>query len=306
MGKVIITTAITGSIHTPSMTPYLPITPDQIADEAVKAHEAGAAMAHIHVRVPETGKPITDLNLFREVVTKVKKRCNIVLCLTTGGGLGMTIEERLLQVPELKPELASFNMGPILIGLFPLIEKYKPFKYDWEITYLENTYDYVFPNTFKSLETYIRIMNENGTKPECEVYEMGHINLIRWLIDRGGMKGKPYIQFVLGMMGPMDASVKNLVLLYEDARSKIGDFNWSVGAAGKDQMPMVTTSMIMGGNVRVGLEDAMYIERGKLATSNAEQASKVVRIAHELGLEVASSDEAREILGLKGIDKVNF
>ncbi len=306
MSKVIITAAITGSIHTPAMSDYLPITPDQIAEHAVEAWEAGAAIAHIHVRNPETGQPISDLNLFREVCSKIKKRCNIILCPTTGGGLGMTTEERVSQVPVLKPELASLNMGSLSIGIFKLAERYDKFKFPWEPEYIKFTYDYCFPNTFKTLEVFSKAMLDAGTKPECEIYEVGMINHVAWLVERGLIKRPPHMQFVLGLFGGMPATAQNLVFLYDTAKRQLNDFTWSVAAAGRDQIRIGAMAMAMGGHVRVGLEDSLYAGKGIMAKSSAEQVEMVVRMANVLSIDVATPDEAREMLGLKGLDKVNY
>ncbi len=306
MDKVIVTAAITGSIHVPSMSPYLPITPQQIADEAVRVYEAGGAVAHIHVRNPETGQPSSDMELFREVVTKVKSKCNIVLCLSTGGGVGMTTAERVKAVTTFKPELASFNFGSINFGLFPIAEAVREFKFPWEKAYLESTWDFIFPNTFKTLREFSQAFTENETKPELEIYDAGMINNVAVMLQRGHLKKPVYLQFVLGILGGMPASPNNLLFLYNSARETIGDFVWSVCAAGRHQLPICTMSLVMGGNVRVGMEDSLYAGKGVLAKSNADQVEKIVRIARELGLEPATPDEARQILGLKGLDKVNW
>lgn len=305
--KVIVTAAITGAIHTPSMSPYLPITPKQIADEAVRAYEAGAAVAHIHVRDPETGRPKSDMELFRQVVTDVKRRCNIVLCLTTGGGLGMTPEQRVAVVPTFKPELGSFNFGSMNFALFPVVSSGRyEFKFDWESQYLAGTEDVIFPNTFKTMREFCAHFKTNDTKPELEVYDLGQVNNVAFMIEQGHLQRPPYIQFVLGILGGAAATVDNLQFLYRTAREYIGDFHWSVCAAGRHQMTMCTQALMMGGNVRVGLEDNLYLERGVMAKSNAEQVEKIIRIARELGREPATPDEARQILGLKGLDKVNY
>ncbi len=306
MDKVIVTAAITGSIHVPSMSPYLPITPQQIADEAVRVYEAGGAVAHIHVRNPETGQPSSDMELFREVVTKVKSKCNMVLCLSTGGGVGMTTAERVKAVTTFKPELASFNFGSINFGLFPIAEAVREFKFPWEKAYLESTWDFIFPNTFKTLREFSQAFTENETKPELEIYDAGMINNVAVMLQRGHLKKPVYLQFVLGILGGMPASPNNLLFLYNSARETIGDFVWSVCAAGRHQLPICTMSLVMGGNVRVGMEDSLYAGKGVLAKSNADQVEKIVRIARELGLEPATPDEARQILGLKGLDKVNW
>lgn len=307
MSKVIITAAITGAIHTPTMTPYLPITPAQIADEAYRAYNAGAAVAHIHVRDPETGQPSSRLELFREVATKVKSRCNIVLCFTTGGGLTMSTRERVAVVPELQPELASFNTGSLNFGLFHLVSRYEKFKYEWEKNYLQMTEDYIFPNTFKTMREFCAVMKEYGTKPELEVYDSGMINNIAYLVNAGILTKPLYIQFVLGILGGIPATVRSLSFLYESTKEALGDnFAWSVCAAGRTQLAMGATALAMGGNVRVGLEDSLYAGKGQLAKSNAEQVEKVVQIAKALSIEPATPDEARQILGLKGLDKVNY
>ena len=306
MAKAIITAAITGSIHTPSMSPYLPITPKQIADEAVRAYEAGAAVAHVHARNPETGQPTSNVELMTEIVTSIKSRCNVVVCVTTGGGLGMTVEERLKPIPALKPELASCNFGSINFNISRGLDAVDTFKYDWEAKFLEGTKDMIFPNTFKSLEQYLKTFTENGTKPEIEIYDTGMIYNLAHMIQTGHVKKPVYLQFVLGILGSIMPSPGNLIFLYNTAREAIGDFTWSVCAAGRFQMPMCTISLIMGGNARVGMEDSLYAGKGVIAKSNAEQVEKIIRIARELSVETATPDEAREILGLKGLDKVTF
>jgi uncharacterized protein (DUF849 family) len=305
-GKTIITAAITGSIHTPTMSEYLPITPQEIADDSVRAYEAGAAVCHIHVRNPETGQPIPDINLFKEAITRIKSRCNMVICITTGGGLGMTAEQRLTPVTAFKPELASFNAGSVNFALFHALDRYKNFKYDWESKYLAMTDDFIFPNTFKSMKDFSRIFNENDTKPEFEVYDSGMVNNISFLIERGYIKKPVYIQFVMGVLGGITPSPENLLFLVDYAKKLIGDFEFSVCVAGRAQFPICTQSLLIGGNVRVGLEDNLYLEKGVMAKSNAEHVAKIARIAKELGIEPATPDEARKILGLKGMDKVTF
>ena len=304
--KAVITAAITGSIHTPAMSPYLPITPKQIADEAVAASEAGAAVAHIHVRDPQTGRPIPDVNLIKEVVTSIKSRCNMIVCITTGGGLGMTAEQRLIPVSTFKPELASFNAGSLNFALFHALDKYKKFKFDWEPQYLAMTEDFIFPNTFKSMREFTTIFSEQGTKPEFEVYDSGMINNVAFLIERGYVKKPVYIQYVMGILGGITASPENLMFLVDYTKRLIGDFEFSVCVAGRAQFPTCTQSLLLGGNCRVGLEDNLYLEKGMMAKSNAEQVAKIVRIARELGIDPATPDETRQILGLKGIGKVNF
>jgi uncharacterized protein (DUF849 family) len=306
VAKVIVTAAINGSVHTPSMSPYLPITPQQIADEAVRVYEAGGAIAHVHVRNPADGMPVSDTELFREVASKVKSRCNIILCFTTGGTPEMSATERAKVVSALKPELASFNAGSLNFGIFPIAEGIENFKYDWEKPFLEGSENGIFPNTFKTLREYSQLFAENETKPELEVYDAGMINNLAFLIQRGYIKRPLHLQFVLGILGGMPASPNSLVFLYNSAREAIGAFTWSVCAAGRHQFPMCTVSMIMGGHARVGMEDNLYLSKGVLAKSNAEQVEKIIRIAREFGNEPATPDEAREILQLKGQDKVNF
>ena len=304
--KAVITAAITGSIHTPSMSKYLPITPKQIADDAVRAYEAGAAVCHIHARDPETGRPAPDINLIKEIITSIKSRCNIVVCITTGGGLGMTAEQRLIPISTFKPELGSFNAGSVNFALFHALDRYKDFKFDWEKQYLGFTEDFIFPNTFKSMREYCAIFAEHGTKPEFEIYDSGMVNNIAFMIEAGYVKKPVYIQFVMGVLGGITPSSENLLFMVEYANKLIGDFEFSVCVAGRAQFPICTQSLLIGGNCRVGLEDNLYLDRGKMAKSNAEQVAKMVRMARELGIEPATPDEARQILGLKGIDKVNY
>ncbi len=302
MAKTIITAAITGAIHTPSMSPYLPITPQQIADHAVGAWEAGAAVVHIHARDPKTGQPSSDMNVFGEILELIRSRCDVVVCATTGAGLGMTPQERLKVVPAHMPELGSFNAGSINFGLFDIPGRMniKEWKYDWELPYLEMTKDFVFMNTFKSLEEFPRVFAQYGTKPEAEVYDSGMINNLAYLVNRGLLQKPVYMQFVLGIMGALPASVENLLFLLETARRTFGqDFVWSVCAAGRFQMPLCTAGLVLGGNVRVGMEDSLWLEKGVPAKTSAEQVTKIARIARELSIEIASPTEARQILGLR-------
>ncbi len=306
MDTAIITAAITGGIHTPSMSPYLPITPKQIVDDSIRAWEAGAAVVHIHVRDPETAQPSSDPRLFGEVVSQIKNRSDLVVCITTGGGLGQTTEERLAAVKAYSPELASLNAGSLNFALFHALDTYKEFKYDWEHAYLQMTEDFIFPNTFKTLREFIQHFRKEGTKPEFEVYDVAMINNIAFLIDRGYVETPVYIQFVMGILGGIQATMNNLQFLYNSAKDSLGDFRWSVCAAGKHQFKMCTGALLMGGNARVGLEDNLFLEKGLKAKSNAEQVEKIVRIARELGVEPATPEEARQLLNLKGLDKVNF
>ncbi len=306
MEKRIITAAITGSIHTPTMSPYLPITPEQIIDEILAVHEAGGTVCHVHVRDPKTGQPVTDLDIFREIASTVKTKCDIILCLTTGGGLGMSAEERVQTVATLSPELASFNAGSVNFALFQAMEKWKDWKYEWEQKYLRMTEDFVFTNTFKTLREFCEFFDNNNTKPELEVYDSGMINNIANLIARGLLKKPVYVQFVMGVLGGITPSCENLMFLVDYAKRLIGDFEFSVCVAGRAQFPICTQSLLIGGHVRVGLEDNLYLEKGVMAKSNAEQVEKIIRIAKELGIEPATPDEARQILGLKGLNKVNY
>jgi uncharacterized protein (DUF849 family) len=304
--KAVITAAITGSIHTPTMSPYLPITPQQIADEAVRAYEAGAAVCHVHARNPETGMPVADTNLMQQIITSIKSRCDIVVCITTGGGMGMTVEQRVAPVTLFKPELASFNAGSVNFALFPVIPRYKEWKFEWEKMYLGMSEDFIFPNTFKTMREYCGFFGQNGTKPEFEIYDSGMVNNVAYLIQAGHVKKPVYIQFVMGVLGGITPGSKNLLFLVDYARELIGDFEFSVCVAGRAQFPLCTQSLLIGGNCRVGLEDNLFLDKGQMAKSNGEQVAKMVRIARELGIEPATPEEARKILGLKGITQVNY
>ena len=304
--KKVITAALTGAIHTPSMSPHLPITPEQLIDEAVAAHAAGAAVVHLHVRNPENGMPNADQDLFRQIAVDVKKQCDVVLCTTTGGALGEPVEKRVKVASTLKPELASLNAGSLNFALFHVLDKMKDWKYDWEKQYLGFTEDFIFPNTFKTMREFLEIFNQVETKPEFEIYDVGMINNLAYAIQSGWIKKPVYLQFVMGILGGIPATPQNLMFLYETAQKAIGDFEFSVCAAGKNQFYMGTQSFLLGGHARVGLEDNLYIGKGQLAKSNAEQVEKIVRIARELDCEPATPEEARQILGLKGLDKVNF
>lgn len=306
MTKRIFTAALTGAIHTPSMSPYLPITPEQLVQEAVRVYEAGAAVAHLHVRDPETGMPNADQELYREIAQEVKRRCNIVLCFTSGGKLGEPVENRVRAASNLKPELASLNAGSLNFALFHIKDNVAEFQHAWEKPYLEMTEDYIFPNTFKTMRQYLEIMYANGAKPEFEVYDVGMINNLAFLLQRGMARPPVYLQFVMGILGGIPATFEHLVHLLDTARKQIGDFQFSVCAAGRQQIPMCTASLLLGGHARVGLEDNLYLEKGVLAKSSAEQVAKIIRIARELGIEPATPDEARQILGLQGLDRVNF
>lgn len=305
-GKAFITAAVTGAIHVPTMSEYLPITPDEIVEDAVKAHEAGAAVVHIHARDPKTGQPSPDLKLYREIVEKIKARTNLVICLTTGAALGMDLESRVAVVPEFKPEIASFNFGSLNFALYPLLDKYKNFKYQWEKDYFQMTEDFAFANTFKTLKYFAKTMYENGSQPELEIYDVGQLNNVVQMIKEGYLKKPIYLQFIMGILGGIPATVENLVFLVRTAEKTIGDFTWSVCGTGKNQLPIAAAAIAMGGNVRVGLEDSIYASKGVLAKSSAEQVAKAAEMMRILSIDVADSDEVRKIFGLKGLDKVNF
>lgn len=310
MQKLIITAAITGSVHIPTMSDYLPLTPDQIVEDAVGAYEAGAAIAHIHVRVPENGMPSPDPELFLEVHSKIKKRCNIILLPTTGGGANQTVEEKLIPIKKLEPEMCSFDPAPFNMGMFQLASRFKEFKYEWEKAYLDNCKNFTFAPSFNDDIEYAKTFLATGTKPEFEMYELGHIAYVNWLLEEELVESPPHLQFVFGpMVGWMTPSVKHLLLMYEEAVDRLGagNFTWSVAAGGRYQIPLAATAMALGApNVRVGLEDSLYAGKGIAAKASADQVKIVKNIAKEMSLEPATPDEAREILGLKGIDKVNF
>ncbi len=304
--KAIVTAAVTGSIHTPTMSPHLPMTPQQIIDDILSVHEAGGTAAHLHVRDPETGLPNADQAIFQQIASEVKKRCDIILCTTTGGKLGEPVENRVRVVSTLKPELASLNAGSLNFALHHIAGNYDEWQYEWEKPYLEGTEDFIFPNTFYTMRKFLEAFAENGAKPEFEIYDVGMINNLAHLIREGFVKPPVYLQFVMGILGGIPATIDNLVFLVQTARNLIGDFQWSVCAAGRMQFSMTTHALLMGGHVRVGLEDNLYLEKGVLARNSGEQAAKLIRIAREFGIEPATPDEGREILGLKGLDRVAF
>jgi uncharacterized protein (DUF849 family) len=306
--KVIITCAVTGSVHTPSMSPHLPITPDEIARDSIAAAEAGAAVLHLHARDPKDGRPTPDPGVFMQFLPRIKQNCDAVVNITTGGGHGMTIEERTAAAIAAKPELASFNMGSMNFGLFPALEKTNEFKYPWERTHLENTRDFIFRNTFKDMERLLKELGEGcGTRFEFECYDIGHLYNLAHLVDRGLVKPPFFVQTIFGILGGIGADHENLVHMKRMADKLFGeDYHWSVLASGRHQMSFVTQSAIMGGHVRVGLEDSLYLGKGRLAKSNAEQVAKIRRIVEELSLEIANPTEARAMLSLKGGDNVAF
>ena len=306
MEKRIITAALTGAIHTPSMSPYLPITPAELIQEALAVHGAGAAVAHLHVRDPKTGRPNADQGLFRQIAVEVKRQCDIILCFTTGGGLGQPVEERVRVASTLSPEMTSLNGGSLNFALFHVVDKVTEWKFDWERPYLEGTEDLIFPNTFKTMRQFLEVLSDHNAKPEFEIYDVGMINNLAHFIERGLVQSPVYLQFVMGILGGIPPTVENLVFLLDTAKKQIGEFQFSVCAAGRHQIPMCTASLLLGGHVRVGLEDSLYLEKGVLAKSSAEQVSKIVRIGRELGIEPATPSEARRILNLKGLEKVAF
>lgn len=299
--KVIISCAITGALNVPSMSPYLPLTPEEIIESAVGAAEAGAASIHLHVRVPETGEPSNDLGLMTQVYNEVRARTDAILCVTTGGVLGSPVSERVAAVPALKPELASLNAGTMNFCLAPIAKRLDNPRFEWEKPFIESTYDLHTRNTFANMEEYIRIMQANGTKPEFECFDIGMIENIAYFIKTGLLKTPVYLQFIMGTMGGIGASVDNLYYMYRAACNILGkeNFVWSTGAGGKEQFNMCTAAMLLGGNVRVGIEDNVYLKRGTLAKTNAEQVVKMKNIIETLDRDVASPAEAREILGLK-------
>ncbi|MCG8564494.1 MAG: 3-keto-5-aminohexanoate cleavage protein [Desulfobacterales bacterium] len=308
--KIIITAAITGSVHIPTMSDYLPITPDEIVADAVKAWEAGAAIAHIHVRNPKNGLPVSDPVLFREVHSKIKERCDLILLPTTGGGMNQTTEEKLIPIKDLEPEMCSFDPAPFNFGIFQIAGRFKEYKYEWEKEYLELCKNVTFRPTFRDDEIYAETFLEINTKPEFEIYELGHVSYVKWLMEENLVKLPVHLQFVFGpMVGWMTPSVKHLVLIHDEAREVLGEenFTWSVAAGGRFQIPITSTAMAMGAqNVRVGLEDSIYAGKGIMAKSSADQVVMVKNVAREMSLEPATPEEAREILKLKGLNRVNF
>lgn len=305
--KIIVTAALTGAIHTPTMSGNLPITPDEIVEEARRASEAGVSVVHVHARDPETGQPSADSALFGEILADIKDKCDAVICTTTGGGFGMTVEQRVSVVKAYSPELASLNAGSLNFALHPILAKIKEFKHDWEPQYLAMSEDFIFPNTFKTLREFSEFFAQEDTKPELEVYDAGMLNNVAFLIQQGYIKKPVYLQFVLGILGGMQATINNLVFLVNSAKEIIGDeFVWSVCAAGKDQFKMCNAALLMGGFTRVGLEDNLYLEKGRMAESSGEQVEKIVRIAKEHSIEPATPEDARAILKLKGLEKVKY
>ncbi|MBP7340432.1 3-keto-5-aminohexanoate cleavage protein [Niveispirillum sp.] len=305
--KVIITCAITGGIHTPSMSPYLPITPDQIAREAVAAAEAGAAMIHLHARDPETGKPDQTPERFGEFLPRIKQQSDAILNLTTGGALGMSLEERLAPALRFQPEVASMNMGSFNFNISGAAGRHTAFRHDWEAPYLEGSKDMILSNTFRQIEHGMQVLGANGTRFEFECYDVGHLYNLAHFAERKIVEPPFFIQCIFGILGGIGSDPENLLHMRATADRLFGnDYYLSVLAAGRHQMPFVTMSAILGGNVRVGLEDSLYAGRGRLAQSNAEQVARIRRILEELSLEIATPAEARMMLATKGGDNVAF
>jgi 3,5-dioxohexanoate:acetyl-CoA acetone transferase len=299
--RVIVSCAITGAIHVPSMTPFLPITPAEIAQSAIGAAREGAAIVHLHARDPQTGAPSHDPAVFGQFVPQIHAACDVVINLTTGAGHGMTLEQRTAAARAFAPELCSLNMGSMNFGTFPMIEGIARFEHDWEREYLEMSRDFVFRNTFKDIEGVVRTLSEQGTRFEFECYDVGHLYTLAHFLEAGVVEPPLFVQSVFGILGGIGTDVENVMHVKATADRLFGnDYRWSVLGAGRNQTRLVTLSAIVGGNVRVGLEDSIYLERGVLAQSNAEQVAKIVRILRELSLEPASPDEARRILALKG------
>jgi 3,5-dioxohexanoate:acetyl-CoA acetone transferase len=306
--KVIITCAVTGSVHTPSMTPHLPITPDEIARESIEAAEAGAAIIHLHARDPKDGRPTPDPEVFMRFLPRIKQASDAVVNITTGGSLGMSMEDRLAAPLRAKPELCSLNMGSMNFGLFHVTEKITQWKHDWERQYVEKTKDLIVSNTFAQIERFIRELGHaHGTRFECECYDVGHLYTLAHFLDRKLLEPPLFIQTIFGIMGGIGAHPEDLMHMRRTADRLFGsDYHWSILAAGRHQINLATMGAVMGGNVRVGLEDSIYLGPGRLAQGNAEQVRKIRTILEELSLGIATPEEARGMLRLKGGDQVAF
>ncbi len=306
--SVIITCAPTGGIHTPTMSPHLPITPEDIATAAIEAADAGAAVIHLHARDPGTGRPDPRPELFLDFMSRIRAGSDAVLNVSTGGGLGMSREERLRAAVATSPEMASLNVGSLNFGIFPMLEKYSQWKHDWEPAFLEMTRDFIFKNTFADLEYVVKELGRgHGTKFEFECYDLGHLYNLAWLIDQGWLEPPFFLQMVFGVLGGVGADLDNLQHMHTIAEKLFGDsYEWSVLAAGRHQMSFATQAAMLGGNVRVGMEDSLFIGPGELTPSNAAQVTKIRGIVESLGHTVATADEARQRLGLKGADRVTF
>jgi uncharacterized protein (DUF849 family) len=303
MAKVIVSCAVTGSVHPPSLSPHLPLTPDEIADQAIGAAEAGAAIVHLHARRPADGCPTPDPDVFAQFLPRIRASCDAVINITTGGGQNMSVDERTAAAQRFKPELCSLNMGSMNFGLYPMIGAIGEFRFEWERPYLEGSRDFIFRNTFADIERIVRTLGANGTRFEFECYDVGHLYNLAHMLDRGVVEQPLFVQTIFGILGGVGADAEDLLHMHRTADRLFGDaYVWSVLGAGRHQTRLVTMGALMGGNVRVGLEDSVYLERGRLATSNGEQVAKIVRILRELSLEVATADEARAMLNLKGAD----
>ncbi|WP_339706339.1 3-keto-5-aminohexanoate cleavage protein [uncultured Sphingosinicella sp.] len=308
MAKIIISCAVTGSAHVPSMSDALPLTPQQIADQSIAAAEAGAAILHLHARVPEDGRPTGDPDVYARFLPVIRQATDAVINITTGGAVTMTVAERLAAAARFKPEIASLNMGSINFAFFPAAARIKSWKHPWEEAYVKNSDDYIFRNTFRDIAYILETMADAGTRFEHECYDVGHLYTLAHFLDRGLVKPGFFVQMVFGILGGIGADLDNLMFMKQtcDRLFGKGSYQWSVLAAGRHQMPFLTQAALLGGHVRVGLEDSLFIERGVLAASNAEQVEKIRRILAEMGHEAATPAEAREILGLKGGDRVEF
>lgn len=306
--KVVITCAVTGSIHTPTMSEYLPITPDEIAEQAIGAAEAGAAILHLHARDPKDGRPTPDPDVFMGFLPRIKQSTDAVVNITTGGGHNMTLDERLAAPLRAKPEMCSLNMGSMNFGLFPILDKPRDWKHDWEPAYLEKTRDFIFKNTFADIEGILKNLGDaHGTRFEFECYDVGHLYNLAHFLERGLVKPPLFVQFILGILGGIGPEPDNLLHMKRTADRLFGDaYRFSVLGAGRHQMTLASIGATMGGNVRVGLEDSLYLGKGKMARNNAEQVTRIREILENLSLEVATPDEARAILDLKGGDRVGF
>lgn len=305
--KVIITCAVTGAIHTPSMSPHLPVTSDEIIEAAVGAAEAGAALVHVHARNPVTGQPDQSPEAFEPFLKVIKQRSNCVINITTGGAPTMGVEERLGPCAHFKPEVASLNMGSMNFGLYPMLARFKDFKHDWEKPYLEGSKDRIFKNTFQDIENILTTCAENNTRFEIECYDIGHLYTLAHFVDRGLVKPPFFVQSVFGILGGIGPHPEDVIHMKRTADRLFGDqYQWSVLGAGRHQLPIAAMAVSMGGNLRVGLEDSLWLGPGQFAKSNADQVRAARMIIEGLGLEVATPDDAREVLQLKGADKVNF
>jgi uncharacterized protein (DUF849 family) len=305
--KVIVSCAVTGAIHVPSQSPYLPITPEEIAAQAVEAAQAGAAIVHLHARDPDTGAPTSEPDLFARFLPEINAGCDAIINVTTGGGHGMSLDERTAAARRFSPELCSLNMGSMNFAIFPMLAAVKEFRHPWERRYLEMTRDYIFCNTFKDIETVVGTLSANGTRFEFECYDVGHLYSLAHFLERGIVQPPLFVQMIFGILGGIGPDTENLMHMKATADRLFGaNYLWSVLGAGRHQTNLVTIGAILGGNVRVGLEDSLYLAKGQLATSNAEQVAKIVRILRELSLEVATPSEARRLLSLKGADQTNI